>query len=736
SEHATKLPAVGYDEGAARPHCPFNLPATGILGRAGDMVDQFGLQCEGALPAVAGGVVPANAWSHIEVRQENNRVTLSINGEVVQTLENSTTANAAPARSTLTLGGGIAGLVDEVIVQPEPKAGQQTYRDSAQVYLHLDETTGATTFVSSTAQGDVACDDTTSCVRSGLPGQVRESVQFNNDSTSPLAAGLAVALPEGGDTAFTTELWVRLSNAPTAPASLVALHETANSDRASWRLQLAPVEGETVPQLDLCDGALTVTPSAVDLVPNQWHHLALSFDATAVSQDFNLYHNGRLVHTEHLTASEPGLNCPRGNTLRLGQSYTGQMDEFSYYGRALRPSEILSHYDYQDTWYEAITTEHFQIDANPPTLKLSTGSYIQPGMHIFGVAVSDGEAGIRSVEYQDADGSWQPALTETATRGVWTFGRDVQESTTINVRATDNVGNVSTAGQAVAVDSTPPVVTMNPKEIQRTLTATGSASDSGSGVHAVSIMIVDPSGQPLSPPRAIPLVNGSWTVSQELPADVAGAFQIWASAVDQLGNGFEGFVGSVQVDNAAPLPTLDAATPDTLVGSDTERPTLRVFVTDQSAAASDAEAQTVQQVELGLLHRRDKDDSSQVLWQAMTLVNTELLTTTWALQLPTDLEGTYDISLRTVDTLGNERVVPGVWTGTIDTRYIQDNTASPAGDAPAADPEQTWQVVSTLTGNGSGVNSVTWSPDGSYLAAGTDDGIILLWAAERGESLP
>ncbi|MCB0124370.1 MAG: hypothetical protein KDE58_19070, partial [Caldilineaceae bacterium] len=47
SEHATKLPAVGYDEGAARPHCPFNLPATGILGRAGDMVDQFGLQCEG-----------------------------------------------------------------------------------------------------------------------------------------------------------------------------------------------------------------------------------------------------------------------------------------------------------------------------------------------------------------------------------------------------------------------------------------------------------------------------------------------------------------------------------------------------------------------------------------------------------------------------------------------------------------------------------------------------------------
>ena len=42
------------------------------------------------------------------------------------------------------------------------------------------------------------------------------------------------------------EAWVRLRNAPNAPASLVALHETESSDRAAWRLQLAPVEGEIV----------------------------------------------------------------------------------------------------------------------------------------------------------------------------------------------------------------------------------------------------------------------------------------------------------------------------------------------------------------------------------------------------------------------------------------------------------------------------------------------------------
>lgn len=35
--------------------------------------------------------------------------------------------------------------------------------------------------------------------------------------------------------------------------------------------------------------------------------------------------------------------------------------------------------------------------------------------------------------------------------------------------------------------------------------------------------------------------------------------------------------------------------------------------------------------------------------------------------MPAGLEGIYDISLRTSDTLNNQRVVGGIWTGVIDT---------------------------------------------------------------------
>jgi hypothetical protein len=840
SRASSYLEAVGGGGGSVQTQrvCPSNLPANGIVGRAGSLVDQFGLSCQSQVPTSSSVILPANQWSHVTVAQSDDNLLLYVNGQPMQSIWFGPSARAeyrlsGAYRPDFTLGNGVVGLVDELKLQGldasatrtaqvgggggnsydlrcqinealvglygrsggavdqvgalcatidqngqwvgnpvrrgsaggngggeferrcavnavvtgfrsragaavdqlqpvctpltdngatdsgaststlDPVGGdggsaqplmacpsglpatglfgragtrldafglqcgelahtdaRQPYADRALGYLALDETAGSTTFVNSTGQGNLVCANAESCPQAGLKGQVRESLQFNNSSTTPVDATPRLTLPDVTDSPFSFALWVRMPTAPPDPASLVALHASETDNDVAWRLQLVNSNGQTVPQLvgsryngSSCSGSFEVTPRNVNLAVNQWYHLGVNYDPTNGRNDVSLYLNGRLIHQERLD----NLICRTGTTLRFGQSYRGQLDEFSFYGKSLAVNEFLSQYVYQSTWYDAVSTDQFRVDYHAPTIRLTAGGFVQPGTTIFGVAVSDAESGIRWVEYKDADGTWKPAHAETATTGVWTFGRDVQATALIEVRATDNVGNVSTDSQTVNVDSTAPVATMNAADKQRVLTAQGTVSDSGSGVQSVSVMIIAPNGDAFSPPRSVPVTNGTWQASQELPPTVNGRFQIWVSTVDQLGNQFQGAVGSVLVDNSAPTPSL-GDTPTELAGVGENRPIVRGGVTDWTTSGGSEEPSAVQKVEVGLLHRRDKDDPSKVHWQDATLGSTGQITTTWQLQLPADLEGIYDISLRARDALGNERTVYGVWTGVVDTR--------------------------------------------------------------------
>lgn len=444
----------------------------------------------------------------------------------------------------------------------------------------------------------------------------------------------------------------------------------------AWRFQLINSGGQVVPQLTgslasggSCSGSFTVTPANVNLALNQWHQLGVNYDSNNGKNDVSIYLNGRLIHQERVSSPI----CRTGTTLRFGQSYRGQMDEFFYYSKSLEVSEFLSQFVYQSTWYDVISTERFRVDYNPPTARLTAAAFVKPGTNIFGVAVSDAESGTRSVEYKDADGVWKPARAETSTSGVWVFGRDVQGSALIEVRATDNVGNVRTDSKTVTIDNTPPAVALTTTGKQRSLTIQGTASDAGSGLQSATLMIIDPYGQPFNLPRDVAVVNGVWQYSQELPPTVNGGFQIWMSAVDQMGNQFQGVVGTVQVDNTGPTPSL-GNTPPTLTGVGANLPIVRGSVSDQPNPGSGDMVITstvpsiIQKVEVGLLHRQDKDDPSKVVWREAALDSPGQISSTWQISLPVDLEGIYDISLRASDALGNQRTLPGVWTGLIDTQ--------------------------------------------------------------------
>lgn len=659
--------------------------------------------------------IPVNQWSHIGVVQQGPSLRLYINGNSEQELTYQPGGGGAYELTgsynlaDFQMGDSIKGFVDDIAIgNGSGREVELAYHQRAFVHLPFDEATGATSFVNGTGQGNLnlTCPNPATCPQAGGDGRVRNGLFFNapanfnwqRDRSERVAA---MNLPEDmQDKPFSVAMWVNVPSAPTVNVQLLAVAPADGSIQFAWQLQLVSRDGKVLPEMVLrssqaggqCGGNLILKPlesatgqSLLTLAQGQWHHIAFTYDPGGSQHEFSWFLNGRKVPAVNFVnegrtpeegivitdAKLPMAACNLGSVVQLGERYRGQMDEVYLYPIVLPDAEILSLYHYQSTWYDVVDTERFKVDATPPTVKLTTADHVKAGTTIFGIAVNDSEAGIRSVEYKDTNGMWQPARTETATSGVWTFGLNLTQSTTVEVRATDNVGNSQVDSKVVRVDNAPPQVTMASGGPRRDLTAQGTVQDAagaddpnGSGVAAMQVQIILPNGDPLSPPRSVPIAeNGTWQMSHELPMNVTGEFRIWVSAEDEVGNQFEGVVGTVKVDNEAPEITLVENPQKDPQGREVRAgigQTIRGY-------AVATETTDLSKVEVGLLERRYKNDPARLQWLEAELVGGAR----WTLYLPEGLEGFYDVSLRATDTLGNIRTEPGVWHGIIDTKAPQ-----------------------------------------------------------------
>ena len=154
----------------------------------------------------------------------------------------------------------------------------------------------------------------------------------------------------------------------------------------------------------------------------------------------------------------------------------------------------------------------------------TTGDYTGPATVT--VAATDSGSGVKTVEYQIDDTSWQPY---TAPVVVSALGDHA-----VQFRATDNAGNVSTTGSvsfrivAAPGDTTAPTVTTALTGERNTTgdylgraTATITATDTGSGVDRIEYQ----------------LDSGAWTTyTAPLVVDTAGMHMLHSRATDKAGN--------------------------------------------------------------------------------------------------------------------------------------------------------------------------------------------------------
>ena len=350
------------------------------------------------------------------------------------------------------------------------------------------------------------------------------------------------------------------------------------------------------------------------------------------------------------------------------------------------------------------------VDADAPSVSVNLPLdqdfiYLQggnPRVTIIGGTANDLTSGVGKVEVNLNNSGWQLATGKEA----WSYPLAVTEGVySLFARATDAVGNVGKeTGRDLAGDSAPiiiiadataPVLTLNDlgatpmrptrnQAGQWTVNLAGTVSDPaiagqlGSGLAAsgVEVLVESSVAGSLPDSRQTAIINGNtWTLAYGLNdvADPTGIYTVTVTVADNVGNRTADVRGRLLLDAAAPVVSLS--------DSDISRRVISSTVTFSGLVTETAPSAGIDQIEIAFTPAEQLialpagvgGEAAEALldrpWVPVTLAQrgAGVATSNWRYQLPTGLEGEYQIDFRSTDMLGNRRITPNSWRGLIDT---------------------------------------------------------------------
>ncbi|MCB9433303.1 MAG: hypothetical protein H6668_15110 [Ardenticatenaceae bacterium] len=495
-------------------------------------------------------------WYHLAYVYENGIYTFYVNGE-----NKGSTAYGLPGvRDSLRIGyDGFAyfnGLMDELTIVKRALTASEVqayFNRVPAINLHLDEglktnngvvaNQGIRSFVDDSESRYVAtCTSVDTCPDAGDKGQVREAVTFDGNDTLTLAQTNNLAL-----TNFSVGMWVKPTQTTATPQRLLT-KSGSNFFNANFRLWL--LDNSLTVRFDRQSACLNGegnwhwVDAATPLLENQWNHVLATHDAT--SGEMKIYINGALAGT---TSGIGNSVCTAANPIRLGQGFSGGMDEVTVAPSVLTASAAADLYNYQAAWYDVVSQHSLYIDADLPTVDLSkTAVILNTAQTVLYIGADDATSPVTKVEYRINGGSWQEATSannQAANSSAWLFYfQQNSGSYTLEARATDAGGNVSTIKSAViTVDGQAPTVTIsNSSAVVQAIDSvalSGTAVDSQSGVPAngVTIHTLDWQNELVGGNQIATLDGaGNWQVSQPFATVPYGSYTVVATAQDEVGN--------------------------------------------------------------------------------------------------------------------------------------------------------------------------------------------------------
>jgi len=298
-----------------------------------------------------GDMIAEDDWTFAAVTIEPDKATFYVNGE--QGSVNEVTHDPALWNSNVYLGGdGTAGWVsrrmngalDEVIMYDRALsageirylAGERAVDPSLVIYYSFDEVSDIVADQSGKGHDGVVVGDVTP----EASGMYNGAANFATGSYLDLD-GPSIPAEDIPTSAMTLAAWINIANTG-------GDHEifSARASDESWLIHPEPKSSGDIRWLLRSYGGTTIFQIRAGTVTwDQWLHFAGTYDKE--SGKAALYINGELI--EELDVADPAdiagdwdLGARVGLTIDDGRPFTGLMDEFRMYTRALSQDEILA----------------------------------------------------------------------------------------------------------------------------------------------------------------------------------------------------------------------------------------------------------------------------------------------------------------------------------------------------------------------------------------------------------
>ncbi|MEZ4678444.1 MAG: LamG-like jellyroll fold domain-containing protein [Caldilineaceae bacterium] len=558
----------------------------------------------------------------------NNDVSFYVNGTLMQTVTGSTPMRAN-TNDIYRIGAGTSaassasvqvfdGLLDQIVIEKlalDASAIQSLMREAPVLNLHLDEDLNTKTFADSTQFANDATCASTQCPEAGAKGQMREAPVFDGVDDRLNVAHSS----EFNSDEFTVGLWVKPTTRKSKLQPLIT-KEAANGGSRYFGLFINPDSMNVYYAMQRFDCSRVVSGvSGTELNENRWNHVMLSFDG----RDLTLYING----AQQGSQSYQGIPCLSNQSIKIGNSsgdysaFAGSIDEVTQQGKALDAAGVKAVYTYQSTWYDLTYHHTILIDADDPEilgLNIVDNGYVALQDSLLTISAGDASSEIAGVTVKITPPSGS-AVTTAADPGddnenaTWftLFQPSVAGQYTIQVTATDDVGRSGSLSRTFYVDDAAPTSTLNTGNTNQ-LQADGAAganmaAAADSGATQTSVVGAENSNRllrldgtftdPGSPASGVDTSTATYelfdwqgqSVNGRIPAPDGtawypftiagyGEYTLDTAVADSVGNWYTATVGTIAVDDLAPVAdvTRGADVPlvrgGTLVGTVTDVP--------------------------------------------------------------------------------------------------------------------------------------------------------------------
>jgi hypothetical protein len=301
----------------------------------------------GGMCETAGDVVPADQWTHVTVTGDGTNFRIYVNGALSEESAFQTTdgenANYYIGGDPDTGGESYAGMVDDLRIynlalssdEVSELAGQAA-DPSLVIYYSFDEVGAVVADQSGKGHDGVVVGDVTA----ETEGKIGGAANFATGSYLDLD-GPNIPAEDIPTSAMTLAAWIKCANTG-------GDHEifSARASDQSWLIHPEPKSSGDIRWLLRSYGGTTIFQiRAGTMTWDQWLHFAGTYDKD--SGKAALYINGELIEEMDVTspadiAGDWDLGARVGLTIDDGRPFTGLMDEFRMYTRALSQDEILA----------------------------------------------------------------------------------------------------------------------------------------------------------------------------------------------------------------------------------------------------------------------------------------------------------------------------------------------------------------------------------------------------------